>query len=53
MKYDPWREYRDNPNGKWREYNRMRGEKRIEFLVPVRKIVSAFKWIFGKKEKRK
>ena len=44
---DPWREYK--PDGKWRDWERMRGHKRYEVLIPVNKIVKLFKKLFGRK----
>jgi len=42
-----WDGFAEEPDKQWREWT---GEKCVKVMVPVAKVISAVKWIFGKKK---
>jgi len=43
MKYDPWADYRKAPDQGFRDWEKMRGSWKVEFLVPVKSIIRTAK----------
>ena len=53
MARDPWKEFKEyDPHEQLNKWDRMQGHKRYEILLPLGKVVSVFRKLFGKKEKR-